>query len=54
MKNKKAREDNDVPGDVLKLLGEDCLKIMIQVITHKKLESGPRISLKLQCLRDNA
>jgi len=34
MKNKKATEDYDVPGDVLKLLGEECLKIMIQLINN--------------------
>jgi hypothetical protein len=29
---KKATEDDNVPGDVLKLLGEDGLKIMTQLI----------------------
>jgi hypothetical protein len=28
MSDKKATGDNDVPGDVLKLLGEDGLKLM--------------------------
>ena len=33
MRNKKATGDDDVPGDVLKLLGEDGLKIMTRLIT---------------------
>ena len=32
MSNKKAIGDNDIPGDVLKLLGEGCLKIMKKLI----------------------
>jgi hypothetical protein len=32
MRNKKATGDDDVPGDVLKLLGEGCLKIMKKLI----------------------
>jgi hypothetical protein len=32
MRNKKATGDDDVPGDVLKLLGEDGLKIMTKLI----------------------
>ena len=43
MRNKKATGDDDVPGDVLKLLGEGGLKIMMKLInTFMKLESGPR------------
>ena len=34
MRNKKATEDDDVPGDVLKLLGEGCLKIMKKLIDN--------------------
>jgi hypothetical protein len=45
MRNKKATGDDDVPADVLKLLGEGGLKIMTKFI---KLESGPRTSQKLQ------
>jgi hypothetical protein len=30
MRNKKATGDDDVPGDVLKLLGEGGLKIMMR------------------------
>jgi len=30
--NKQATGDDDVPGDVLKLLGEGCLKIMTKLI----------------------
>jgi hypothetical protein len=32
MRNNKATGDDDVPGDVLKLLGEDGLKIMMKLI----------------------
>ena len=32
MRNKKATGDDDVPGDVLKLQGEDGLKIMTKLI----------------------
>jgi hypothetical protein len=32
MKNKKATGGDDVPGDVLKLLGEGGLKIMTKLI----------------------
>jgi hypothetical protein len=32
MRNKKATEDDDVPGDVLRLFGEGGLKIMTKLI----------------------
>ena len=32
MRNKKATGDGDVPGDVLKLLGEGGLKILTKLI----------------------
>jgi len=32
MRNKQATGDDDVPGDVLKLLGEGGLKIMMKLI----------------------
>ena len=32
MRNKKATGDDDVPGDVLKLLGEGGLKILTELI----------------------
>jgi hypothetical protein len=32
MWNRKASEDDEVPGDLFKLLGEGCLKIMIKLI----------------------
>jgi hypothetical protein len=32
MKNKKATGDDDVPGDVLKLLGDGGLKIMTKLV----------------------
>jgi hypothetical protein len=34
MRDKKATGDDDVPGDVLKLLGEDALRIMIYLISN--------------------
>jgi hypothetical protein len=53
--DRQATVDGYVPGDVLKLLGEDGLKLTTQLIkthTHThvcvKQESGPRISLKLR------
>ena len=33
MRNRKATGDDDVPGDVLKLLGEGGLKIMTELIS---------------------
>jgi hypothetical protein len=49
MRDKKATGDDDVPVEVLKLLGEDGLNLMTQLINNLH-ESGewPRISLKLQ------
>jgi hypothetical protein len=32
MRDKRATGDNDVPGDVLKFLGEDGLRLMTQLI----------------------
>jgi hypothetical protein len=37
MRNKKATGDDDVPGDVLKLLGESGLKIMNHKIDQHQL-----------------
>jgi hypothetical protein len=49
MRIRKATGDDDVPGDVLKLLGEGGLKILKnKSIPYMKLESGPRTSQKLQ------
>ena len=49
MRNRKAKGDDDVSGDVLKLLGEGGLKILTKLInTIMKLESGPRTLQKLQ------
>ena len=48
MRNKKATRDDDVPGDVLKLLGEVGLKIMKKLTPFMKVESGPSTSQKLQ------
>jgi len=39
MRNKKVTGDDDVPGDVLKLLGEGGLKIMAKLI-NTIYESG--------------
>jgi hypothetical protein len=33
MRDKKATGDDDVPGDVIKLLGEDGLRLLTQLIT---------------------
>jgi len=51
IRDKMATGDDDICMDVLKLLGENDLRIMTQLITtHMKLESDPWISLKLQPL----
>jgi hypothetical protein len=34
MRDKKATGDEDVPGDVLRLLGEDGFKLVAQLITY--------------------
>jgi hypothetical protein len=34
MRDKKGRWNNDIPGDGLKLLGDDDLKIMTQLINN--------------------
>jgi hypothetical protein len=33
MRDKKATGDDDIPGDVLRLVGEECLKLMTQLIS---------------------
>jgi len=44
MKDKKATGDNDVPEDILKILGEDGLSVVKNWSTsYMKLESGPKI-----------
>jgi len=49
MRNRKATGDDDIPGDVLKLLGEGGLKILTKLSSiYIILESGPRTSQKLQ------
>jgi hypothetical protein len=36
--------DDDVPGDVIRLLGEDYLRLTMWLIkTYMKLQSGPKI-----------
>ena len=48
MRNRKATGD-DIPGDVLKLLGKGDLKILIKLATpYIILKSGPRTLQKLQ------
>jgi hypothetical protein len=47
IRDKNATGDDDVPGNELKLLGEDGLKLKTQLI-NSIYESGPEISLKLQ------
>jgi len=49
MRNRKATGDDDVPGEVLKLLGEGGSKILKnQSKPYMKLESDPRTSQNLQ------
>jgi hypothetical protein len=51
--DKKAIGDADVPAEALKLLGDDGLNLLTQLINntvYTKVERGPRISLKLLCL----
>jgi hypothetical protein len=49
MRDKKATGDDDVPGDVLNLLGENGLRLMTQLMNVLCVTgSGPDISLKLQ------
>jgi hypothetical protein len=51
MKNRKATEDDDEPGHVLKLFGVGGLKILANKLTqYMTLKSGRRTSQKLQCL----
>ena len=49
MRNKKATGDDDIPGDVLKLLGESGLKILAKLI-NTTYETGEwsKTSQKLQ------
>ena len=52
MRNRKFTGDDDIPGDVLKLLEEGGLKILKKLSnTIYNTESGPRTSQKLQWLR---
>jgi hypothetical protein len=48
IRDKKATRDEDVAGDVLKLLGEDGLTLMTNWSTTYETGEGPRISVKLQ------
>ena len=50
MRNKKATR-NDVPGDILKLLGEKGFRLIRQLsTTYMKLHNYSRIAVKLQSL----
>jgi hypothetical protein len=44
IRKKKATGEGDVPGDVLKLLGEVSLKIITKLTIYMKRESGPSSS----------
>ena len=50
IRNRKATGDDDIPGDVIKLLGEGGSKILSKLgnTIYIILESGPRTSQKLQ------
>ena len=49
MRDQKVTGDDHIPGDVLKLLGEDGVRRVTQLIkTYMKLENVSKISLKLQ------
>jgi hypothetical protein len=49
MKGQKATAVEDIPGVALILLGENGLKLLTQQsLPYMRLESGLRISLKLQ------
>ena len=52
MRNRKATGDDDIPGDVLKLLGKGGLKIMTKLSnTIYNTGEWPRTLQKLQLLR---
>jgi hypothetical protein len=45
MRDKRAAGDDDVAGDIFRLLGEDSIKRMTQLISrYMKLANGPRLS----------
>ena len=47
MRDQKTIGYNDVPGNVLRLLGKGGLRPKTQLIkTYMNLDSGPRVSLK--------
>jgi hypothetical protein len=49
IRDTKATGDDGVPGDVPELLGEDGLRIMIQLIKSiYEMGESPKISLKLR------
>ena len=51
MMDNKATGNDELPGDVLLILGEDVLGIVTQLISkNTKLGSGQRISPKLKTL----
>jgi len=52
MRNRKAIGDDDIPGDVLKLLGKDDLEIQTKLSnTIYNTGEWPRTLQKLQLLR---
>jgi hypothetical protein len=55
MRNKKATGGDDVPGDVLKLLGEDGLKIMTKLVnTIYETGEWPKdfTEVNIDCLKE--
>jgi hypothetical protein len=49
MRDKKATRDDDIPLEAFKFLWDSGLSLLTQlIIIYTKVESGPRISLKLQ------
>jgi len=55
VRNKYATRDDDVPGDVPKLLREDGLKIITKLTPLMKLECVPRIrGIYNDCLKEEA
>jgi predicted secreted Zn-dependent protease len=57
MKDKKDTRDDDVPGDVLSLLGEDGPKVMTQLINniYDTVEwSRDFIEVNSDCLKEEA
>jgi len=51
-RDQKTTEYGDVPGNVLRLLAKDGLRLKIQLIkTYMNLDNGPRVSLN-DCIKE--